>query len=844
MTEREITQSDKIKSDDKLDCQNEISNTIEIRNKVNKKKHPYLKRILLTIGFVIVVVGIYVSITLLTKKNDSEVHEDKSLDNSNDNSNDDLPDNSNDDLPDNSNDNLPDNSNDNLPDNSNDNPPDNSNDNPPDNSNDNLPDNSNDNLPDKPSDNLPDKPSDNLPDYSFDYSFEEAKEVIDSSTVEENHKLIEESLSNITEYINELDNSNKRLNFEPIISDESSLIIPKVLNDSTDEKSILAKEDIQMYNNKYWELSETINEFSANASQSIKEIQSSLENLKDEIMKKSQEFEETIKEISYPLILVDQISKNKTFSGRQLIDSEEIEEYKSQISELNVLYNMFFLHIKNMAENITQLVKGVPDSVESLYNYIYEGITNYKEMLSKLDINDLHQNLLSLKNSFLKIKIDMEQIKIDIEIRISTLEFLIKNNKEEFGEFQKNYDEVYNKLEERGNDIIKKVSEEYKVNIPNINASRFIADSILNSITFTYEIIIKVLIIINNQIVEVSIVINVEVRTSLDLLFIMDLTGSMGPYLQQAKNNLIDIMDRIIDQCPGIDINLGFIGYRDIIQEGGGEYMNIEFTKNHNEIRDKIRNVYADRGGDMPEDVAWAFERALEKNWKSNAKFIVFVADAPGHGLKYTDMDKKYPNGIVGRKDIEESVRELASNNILMFCLKISSQTNKMFNIFQNVYNNYGDNKLQIVNQYNSGQNLPDEVVKSAISAYKTQRNGINLEKAVEYLITNTKSESTRQCAKYVADALEKGGFKFTRQKSAYMYHSNGILKTIGFSEIDNPSSHQKGDITVTENNDEHEDGHIAMWCGTNWISDFVQNSEFVYKNNQPKVHYYRFTGI
>ena len=64
-----------------------------------------------------------------------------------------------------------------------------------------------------------------------------------------------------------------------------------------------------MYNNKHWELSETINEFSINASQSIKGIQFSLENLKNEIKKKSEEFKETIKEISYPLILEQLISK-------------------------------------------------------------------------------------------------------------------------------------------------------------------------------------------------------------------------------------------------------------------------------------------------------------------------------------------------------------------------------------------------------------------------------------------------------------------------------------------------------------------------------------------------------
>jgi hypothetical protein len=31
------------------------------------------------------------------------------------------------------------------------------------------------------------------------------------------------------------------------------------------------------------------------------------------------------------------------------------------------------------------------------------------------------------------------------------------------------------------------------------------------------------------------------------------------------------------------------------------------------------------------------------------------------------------------------------------------------------------------------------------------------------------------------------------------------------------------------------------MWCGNNWISDFIQNSEKVYTSFQPPIHYYRY---
>ena len=117
----------------------------------------------------------------------------------------------------------------------------------------------------------------------------------------------------------------------------------------------------------------------------------------------------------------------------------------------------------------------------------------------------------------------------------------------------------------------------------------------------------------------------------------------------------------------------------------------------------------------------------------------------------------------------------------------------------------------------------------------------IDMDAAVRHLINYAHASSIGYCAAYVADALEAGGFRFTRQASAYMYRSNGILKGIGYNEISKPSSFQKGDITVTDRNSAHPHGHMAMWSGSNWISDFVQRSEYVYASNQPPVYYFRY---
>lgn len=117
----------------------------------------------------------------------------------------------------------------------------------------------------------------------------------------------------------------------------------------------------------------------------------------------------------------------------------------------------------------------------------------------------------------------------------------------------------------------------------------------------------------------------------------------------------------------------------------------------------------------------------------------------------------------------------------------------------------------------------------------------INLEKAANYLKKNAQRKTTGYCARYVTNALYEAGFIFERPDCAHLYWDDHILNQIGYIEINNPNSYIIGDITVTENNTEHIYGHIAMWCGEKWISDFIQNSEFVYISNQPPIHYYRY---
>ena len=111
--------------------------------------------------------------------------------------------------------------------------------------------------------------------------------------------------------------------------------------------------------------------------------------------------------------------------------------------------------------------------------------------------------------------------------------------------------------------------------------------------------------------------------------------------------------------------------------------------------------------------------------------------------------------------------------------------------------------------------------------------------KAADYATNHAQAKSTGNCAKYVANALQNAGFSFNRQTSAYMYHTNGTLTGMGFSLI-NGGSPKKGDVYVEDRTNTHIHGHIAIYNGSNWVSDFIQKSDHVHSKDSGTNYYYR----
>lgn len=120
--------------------------------------------------------------------------------------------------------------------------------------------------------------------------------------------------------------------------------------------------------------------------------------------------------------------------------------------------------------------------------------------------------------------------------------------------------------------------------------------------------------------------------------------------------------------------------------------------------------------------------------------------------------------------------------------------------------------------------------------------------KAVEYLNNHAQPGSLGRCAEYVRRAIEAGGVALTRHQSAKDYGPS--LTAVGFLEIvsghaDASYQHQAGDVGIIQPIAHQPDGHMTMFNGSNWVSDFVQNHGIYpgpsYRSAQPAYAIYRY---
>lgn len=122
--------------------------------------------------------------------------------------------------------------------------------------------------------------------------------------------------------------------------------------------------------------------------------------------------------------------------------------------------------------------------------------------------------------------------------------------------------------------------------------------------------------------------------TKLDLMLVVDTTGSMGDEIRYLQSELRSIISSISAKHRDLDIRVGFVFYRDL----GDDYVTrtIAFDRDIGRAQAVLAQQDANGGGDYPEAMDQAMIRAVGLDWRPDAvKSLLLVADAPPHDEQF-----------------------------------------------------------------------------------------------------------------------------------------------------------------------------------------------------------------
>jgi len=146
-----------------------------------------------------------------------------------------------------------------------------------------------------------------------------------------------------------------------------------------------------------------------------------------------------------------------------------------------------------------------------------------------------------------------------------------------------------------------------------------------------------------------------EQRPQVEVLFVLDTTGSMGGLIEGAKQKIWSIATAIAAGKPTPKLKVGLIAYRDVDDDYVTKIYNL--TGNIDDIYEKLTSFEAGGGGDGPEHVNRALDEAIRKiSWSDDSrntlKIVYLVGDAPPH-MDYKDgYHYKKTIGIAKQKGI------------------------------------------------------------------------------------------------------------------------------------------------------------------------------------------------
>ncbi len=150
---------------------------------------------------------------------------------------------------------------------------------------------------------------------------------------------------------------------------------------------------------------------------------------------------------------------------------------------------------------------------------------------------------------------------------------------------------------------------------------------------------------------------NYKMNYVVDIVFVIDSTGSMGHTLDMVKNNALSfhsqLMDSMAKKQKTVDkLRIKIVSFRDYLADKVPmlvtEFFNL--PEEQGDLRAVMNTINAEGGGDEPEDALEALAYAIRSDWDYSSmksrQVIVLYTDATAHNLGFGRAAAGYPGGM------------------------------------------------------------------------------------------------------------------------------------------------------------------------------------------------------
>lgn len=163
----------------------------------------------------------------------------------------------------------------------------------------------------------------------------------------------------------------------------------------------------------------------------------------------------------------------------------------------------------------------------------------------------------------------------------------------------------------------------------------------------------------------------------------------MTKHIASVKKSICEIVHQITRTNENLKLRLAMEGYRDF-GYGAKQFEVLDFVPSIDAFTGFVARIVALRvasgGGDAPEDMAGAIQKANGLKWASPTRVVFLIADFPCHGSEFHSLPDNYPGGSPG-VDIKSEIRNLVSNHgngsMTVYFGRITKHTDSMLRRFE-----------------------------------------------------------------------------------------------------------------------------------------------------------------